>query len=123
MLAGPDIEWRLPVWHAFSDLFLDTELQAEDYRRIAAILRASGRPPAELRAILADEVAPAFMGNLVGVAGEWTSWSEAEVRAIMLRSLQRSWSPLPWLMKRASRPLVADAWSRIEPLLNSGTVW
>lgn len=30
-----EVEKKLPVRHAISDLFLDTELQAKDYRRIA----------------------------------------------------------------------------------------
>ena len=89
MLSGVEIERRVPVWHALSDLFLDTELQAEDYRRMADVLRRSGHSPGELRAILQEEVAPIFFVNLLSVAGEWAGWSEDDVREIMLTSLPR----------------------------------
>lgn len=97
MTGEIDIERRLPVWQALSELFLDTELQPYDHRQIAAQLRESGYSPDELRAILMNEVAPAFVPNLLSVAGEWTSWSEDEVRIIMLRSLA---SPLSRTIKR-----------------------
>ena len=117
------IDRRLPVWHAFSDLFLDTELQAEDYRRIAAALRASGYTRAELRAILVDEVGPAFAFNLLDIAGEWSGWTEDAVREIMVRSLQSGAriSPLTWLKKRFSRRHVAEAWATIEAHLDGET--
>jgi len=114
-----DVERRLPVWQALSNLFLDTELMPEDYRQLAATLRRSGYARAELRTILLEEVAPAFMFNLFDVAGEWTPWSEEEVRVIMLRSLRpgRVAAALEWLRKRASRRVAADEWARLEPLL------
>jgi hypothetical protein len=115
-----EIDRRLPVWHAFSDLFLDTELQADDYRRIAAALRSSGYTPAELRAILADEVGPAFSFNLLDIAGEWSGWTEQAVREIMLSSLQSSgrMPPLTWLKKLLLKRHLAEAWGRIEPRLD-----
>src|SRR5687767_5097563 len=120
MLTDAEVDRRLPVWHALSDLFLDTELQPEDYRRIAAKLRASAYSPAILRTIFMDEVAPAFVFNLLDVAGEWTGWSEEEVRDIMLGSLRRRsrLSPLKWLKKRACGRYLAQEWARIEPLLD-----
>lgn len=123
MLPEMEIDRRLPVWHAFSDLFLDTELQADDYRGIAAALRASGYTPAELRAILADEVGPAFAFNLLDIAGEWSGWTEDSVREIMLRSLQSSarMPPLAWLKKRLCKRHVAEAWEKLEPHLDGET--
>ena len=111
----------MPVWHALSDLFLDTELQAEDYRRIAEKLRESGYSPAELRTMLEHEIAPAFAFNLLDVAGEWCSWSAEEVRHIMLRHLCTGGGPppLPWLKPRLFRRYVAGEWAKIEALLSS----
>ena len=119
MLTELEVAGRLPVWHALADLFLDTELEPADDRRIAATLRASGLPPGALRTILEEEVAPAFAFNLLAVAGEWAGWSEEEVRAIMLRSLRsgRRLPPLNWLKKRLARRHAAEAWARIAPLL------
>lgn len=81
------IDARMPVWSALSDLFLDTELDENDHRRIATAIAAAGLDAAEARAILKDEVLPAFAFNLMQVAGEWAGWSDADIRAIMVAAL------------------------------------
>jgi hypothetical protein len=117
MLSKSEIERRLPVWHVLSDIFLDTELQPLDYQWIAAVLASSGYRRDELRSIFENEVAPAFIVNLFSVAGEWTSWSQDEVRQIMLRSIGRRFSPARWVGKRLARRLVAEEWQKITTLL------
>jgi hypothetical protein len=117
MLSEPEIEQRLPVWHALSDIFLDTELQSNDYQWIAGVLARSGYPHDELRFIFENEVAPAFIVNLLSVAGEWTSWSEDEARQIMLRSLASRFPALRWMRKRLARRVVAEEWPKIAPTL------
>lgn len=108
-----------------SDLFLDTELHADDFRRITAALRASGYTPAELRAILADEVGPAFVFNLLDVAGEWSGWTEDAVKEIMIHSLRSSnrMPPLTWLKRRLCKRHIAEAGKKIEALLDDETGW
>lgn len=120
MLTETEIEHRLPVWHALSDFFLDTELQPEDHARIAASLRASGLSRLELHTIFSDEVAPAFIFNLMSIAGEWCSWSTEQVREIMLDSLSPTCelAPIPWLKRRMYRRFIADTWQKIEQLLD-----
>ena len=110
-----DIDPRLPVWHAFSELFLDTELQPYDYRDIGNRLRASGYSREELRRILEDEVAPVFSSNLLSVAGEWTAWTQDEVEDIMKRSLRYriGFSPLWWLSKRMFAGHLREEWDKI----------
>ena len=105
------------MWHALSDIFLDTELQPNGYRWIAGVLASSGYSQVELRSIFENEVAPAFIVNLFSVAGEWTSWSEDEVRQIMLRSLGRRFSLLRGMRKRLARPVVAEEWPKIAAML------
>lgn len=117
MLSEAEIERRLPVWHALSDLFLDTELQPSDHKWIASVLDSSGFSKAELRAILEEEVAPAFGVNLLSVAGEWTSWSEEEVRVIVLRSLNRHFPLGRWIGKPLTRRMVDENYRKIEALL------
>jgi hypothetical protein len=121
MMTEAEIEQRLPVWHALSDLFLDTELQPYDYRTIAEALRSSGYQVDELRDVLEEEVAPAFATNLMSVAGEWAGWSEDEVRDIMLRSLRSGSrrSPIRWLRKRILRRHVREEWEKIKALLEA----
>lgn len=119
VLSDAEIEARLPVWHALSDVFLDTQLADDDYNAIAAALRESAYSHGTLREIFEEEVAPAFVGNLLDVAGEWTSWTEDEVREIMLRSLRtgRSFPPMGWLRKRLYQRYVREQWARIVSLL------
>ncbi|MGD9881793.1 MAG: hypothetical protein AB7F22_03615 [Reyranella sp.] len=119
MLSQSDIERRLPVWHGLSQLFLDTELQPQDYSGIADRLRASGYSLQELHCILQDEVAPAFATNFGGVAGEWTGWSESTVRDLVLRSLQKKDGLMRRLlpMRRATLRHVEADWQKLVRLL------
>ena len=112
------VEAKLPVWVAMSDLFLDQEQQPEDYRRIAGILKASRLPNDELRRILAEEVAPAFGPNLLGVAGQWGMWHEEDVRDIVTRS-NNGFAPLRALRRWMLRRYVAQEWEKLRPLLGA----
>ena len=119
MLENSEIDRRLPVWCALSRLFLDTDLQSQDYASIAARLRDSGYSSDQLHRILSDEVAPAFASNLVSVAGEWAGWSEDAVRCLVLRSLRRRntlfWRMSGWLQTR--RRHVDGEWEKLAPHL------
>ncbi len=116
MANGSEVEAKLPVWVALSDLFLDTELKDDDFRRIAETLKASGYPAVELRRIFADEVAPAFGPNLWSIAGEWAMWHENDVRDIVTRS-NDGFAPFRALKRWMFRRYVAGKWARILPLL------
>lgn len=116
MAESDDVERRLPVWCALSDLFLDTEQRDEDYRAIARTLNESGYGKAELRQILDEEVAPAFAFNLFDIAGDWGGWTEAQVLDLVTRA-QRQWT-LFGAVKRAMVKSHLDAeWAKLEPLL------
>ena len=67
-------EDRLPVWEAFSEFFLDTELDESHYRRISQTLLSSPYSMEELEEILKFEVYPVLMWNLRSVAGEWAGF-------------------------------------------------
>jgi hypothetical protein len=67
---------RQPVWKAFSELFLDTQLEDRDIRRIAGIAADSGYTVEELHDIYLLEVAPAVGRNLRSIAGEWAGFTE-----------------------------------------------
>lgn len=70
VIDDAEIERRKPVWASLSELWLDTELEEGDLRRIAGVMEASGYPIAVLRDIYLYEVAPVVFGNLLVVAGE-----------------------------------------------------
>ena len=118
MAKQDEVERKLPVWHALSELFLDSELQPADYARVAGQLRSSRYTTEEIRRILEDEVAPAFGSNLLSVAGEWAPWSEVEVRKVMERQAKVS-GLSRWLSRRLVRRYVREEWQRLLPLLEA----
>jgi len=76
-LTNAELSRREPVWLAFSEFWLDIELDHTDLARIAEIARASGHSRAELRAIYLHEVAPVVGTNLFSVAGVWEGFDPA----------------------------------------------
>lgn len=119
MITDDEFAAKLPVWHAFSELFRDTEMSEADYRWLARELDASHFPPGQLRAILVDEVAPAFFGNLMQIAGEWAGWSEDSVRTIMIASIldSRAFPLGHWPRKWLGRSYALAEWEKLSPLL------
>lgn len=110
------VDERLPVWTVLSKLFLDTELSADDVQRIAESLARSPYGVDEIAGILRNEVLPAFVPNLLSVAGEWCPWSEEEVRDIMECSFRtRVRAGLTNLV--CGRWMFPEDWNRIAALL------
>lgn len=123
MLSDTDIERRAPVWHALSELFLDTELGEAELREIAAEIQRHGFNAAEAEQILRGEVAPVFWGNLYSTAGEWQPWSREETVAMVvkhMRAARRWWQRSPFISGLISdirtKPVRAD-WQRVKAFL------
>lgn len=94
-----------------SDAFLDTELDAHNYRHMADVVQAQGFTIAEAEAIFRTEVAPAFAANLLSVAGQWEGWSEQTVRARVLATMNR---PFAGLVPRLTLTHILGAeWAQI----------
>jgi hypothetical protein len=114
-LTAEQIERRVPVWVAMSDLFLDTEITDATLGHIARTIDRAGFSADEAKAILGTEVAPVFCRNLLGPAGEWAGWSEASVRVAILDFLSGSASRQSiagFTVMPFGRALTAD-WGRI----------
>ena len=100
MLANEELERRRPLWTAFSQLWLDTEVDHATVRRIACAAIASGYSVEELNEIYLYEVAPVVGANLLVPAGVWsgfdTEWlhmeagKRADARSFWLRLWVRS---------------------------------
>ncbi len=110
--ASPPVSPRLAAQTVLANLFLDTWYNNHDIRWIAGGLRATGLSVAELEQILRRDVAPAFAGNLIALAGEWQPWSADEVAQIMTRR-----PPLSGLLGRAGWRMVRADWTRVRALL------
>ena len=75
-----DAARRYPIWIALAELYLDTELDEDQLRRIARVFAASGYIWAEIKQINYDDVAPALWFNVQDIAGEWAGWDEEWLR-------------------------------------------
>lgn len=115
-MTEDEIAQRMPIWMALSELFLDTELCAADYRRIHAVLAASMHDSASLRAILDREVAPALGWNLLSIAGEWAYFTEDDLRKLIVPRLDRR-HPFrrSWVIMLVLGRYLDRQWALIDP--------
>ena len=90
-LTPEQIAQRLPLWCAFADLFLDTDV-SRSYSYIRQTMQASDFTNDELWYILSKEVTPAFWFNMNLVAGQWAGWDYEFVREQVTQRLnQPAW--------------------------------
>jgi len=76
VLTEKEVEARKPLWLAMSELWLDSEPDKGDFRRITGILSESDFSLNELNYIYHNEVVPAVYLNQLCPAGEWVSFDE-----------------------------------------------
>lgn len=96
MAATP--QSRLPLWRAFSEFFLDTEVQEYVHAYVAREIRASGLTLQEAESVLWNEVYPVLSPNLISITGVWSGW------------------PDEWLVERICIQPYAPAKNRWKPL-------
>lgn len=115
--ASSDLENRLPLWKAMSDLFLDTEIDDVIYHSIAQICRESLYSWNECDYIFWEEVYPACIWNLLIVAGEWIYFDEEQLQEKILQR-EAIFSRVPWRYFRCRvhlmRSMVADDWEKVK---------
>lgn len=112
------------VWMAMSDLFLDTDVDAQ-VPRITAILRQAPFDLATLDRMFLEDVFPVCIGNLHQIAGVWDGFD----RAALLARLHEEGGKRLWghrfrvmLRKRAARQIVPQ-WEQIRKALVAGGKW
>ena len=71
-----NLQERQPIWIALSAFYLDTELQATDFKDIAARIKESPYSLEEVNVINKDEIFPVLYTNLRSVAGIWSGFEE-----------------------------------------------
>ena len=128
MFEEHEIERRAPVWHLLSELFLDNELTDDRARQIAAEIAINGFSSAQTEAILRDEVAPVFWGNLLATAGEWQPWSQQQVVQMIvgrLRARTRWWHQFGVVSKLTAAAKMSGVradWQRVKSYLEDPSV-
>jgi hypothetical protein len=83
---------KRPIWLALSEFWLDTELQTEDLRRIAEILKESGYTSEEIARIYKFEVAPVVWMNIFPFypsVGEWAGFDPEWLEENMMSNIGR----------------------------------
>ena len=114
-LSEAEIEARLPLWRALSDLFLDTELQGYHYKYLAKVVLESGLKPAEVQRILWNEVFPALADNLRIATGEWSGFQDDWLRERILNVLsgrERRPGTYGLISVAATRAVIAETWAK-----------
>lgn len=115
-LSKTQIEARLPLWRALSDLFLDTELQDYDYKHIAKVVLESKFNPMEVQYILWNEVFPALAGNLRIATGEWSGFADDWLQQRITNVLSGKGpghGSYGLISVNAVRTIIADAWVEV----------
>jgi hypothetical protein len=78
--AVDELDPRIPVWNALSQLYLDTDV-ALAYDGIVWTLATSPYSLDTLHEMLMYDVHPALYPNLMSVAGEWAGFDDAWLHA------------------------------------------
>ena len=112
-LAVEDVPNRLPVWENLSELFLDTELEADDFQRLGRLLAASRYTLDEIEEILFDEVYPVCIWNLLQVAGVWTAFDSDFLQTAIVKHC-RSWFKIPRFLRIGRRVLIGEPWQKLK---------
>ena len=110
-----DLQNRRPVWLALSELYLDSELDTEDFERIADTLRSSPYSKTELDRIMFDEVFPVLSPNLRIVAGEWIGFDLAALQTAILERHKR-WFKFTAKMI-SGRDIIWENWQAIKDII------
>ena len=75
-MTKEELNNREVIWEALSKLYVDNELDSEDYDCISNILVESNIEYSELQAIDLYEVFPSLQANLSSPAGEWAGFNK-----------------------------------------------
>ena len=115
-----DIEARMPVWIALSDLFLDTDVTLSD-EHIVRVCAQSPYSLDELFDILQNEVAPVCGHNLLLIAGQWDffdeSWLIRKATRVYKKRQRRYHKWLTILQPKYLQGYLHRHWDRLSPLI------
>ena len=107
---------------AISELFLDTSLDDDDFRRISSNLGSLQLPTSELDSIYFDEVAPVLFRNLQSSVGVWegfdADWLDTEIQKSKKNQRMTAGIPILARFRRywATRSTIAD-WEKVRAML------
>ena len=102
-----------------SEFYLDTELESDDHKRIANVLRSSPYSASELDQIMFGEVYPVLIANMWSVAGEWAGFDLDSLQDAILERLSRRWKyPAAFI---PGRFLVRGQWRTVKQMVRTAS--
>jgi hypothetical protein len=91
LASSSELDARIPVWVALSDLYLDTDVSLS-YDYVVRTLVASPYSLEQLHETLMYDVHPVLYPNLLSMAGEWAGFDETcLVERILAARKQPRW--------------------------------
>lgn len=102
-------EHRLPLWRAYAEFFLDTEIDETAYAYVARTVAESGLSPIEAEAVLWNEVFPVLHTNLRNHLGVWDGWPDEW----LLANLRIASGPAVRSGPRAAVAEIERCWKRM----------
>ena len=103
-----DLEFRVPVWVALGEFFLDSE---PDLAFVVRVCAESSYSMQELDHMLFSEVWPALSPNLASVAGEWAGWDGKWLVQRVLEKHRTGSARFWWL--NPAKLFFCSAWFRV----------
>jgi hypothetical protein len=123
MLTEEEIEQRKPLWEAFSEVWLDTELQNYDFENIVDLMLDSKLSIETLNIIFESEVAPVVYKNLFSAVGVWDGFDKVWLFEKIIENIHKQEQNAlyrKWINSRLGNLLltkmVQDDWKRITEL-------
>jgi hypothetical protein len=120
MLTLNQISERKPLWQAFSDLWLDNELQNFEIDHIVSLMKQSGFNFDELERIFYCEVAPTVYKNTLSTTGEWAGFDSDWLFNSILENIKKQESNFVhrlWVNSSVGKyimtKMVEDDWNKI----------
>lgn len=83
-----DIENKKAIWFTISDLYLDSELDDFDFKRIALDIYNSSFSIKKVIEIDKYDVFPVLIYNLLSVAGIWGSFEKESLNNAIIKNLE-----------------------------------
>lgn len=123
MLNNEEIQRRKPLWQAFSNFWLDNQLQDYDFKHTVKLMISSDYSFDEIEKIFSEEVAPVVYVNLFSVAGQWGFFNPDWLYGEILKNLKKQErNPIyrAWIKSGAGKfvmtKMVREDWKKVAEL-------
>lgn len=122
-LSQEEVQKRIPLWLAISQLYIDNEVGEYDFNRIVGEILKNDFSFDEAEKILIEEVAPVCCWNLYATAGVWTAFDEEDLVNKILKNIykQEVFPPYHWYIasvysKFLTAKMIWEDWEKVRAI-------